>query len=69
MWRINSQLELIARNVSCPTGPGLLACLRTKDGVALQHILWATGAQFQPVIDNITIFQECVEGSFREKRC
>jgi hypothetical protein len=38
----------------------MLDCLRTKDGLVLQKALWATGAQFQPVIDNITIFGECV---------
>jgi hypothetical protein len=58
MWPINQQIEIIARNVSCPTGPGLLDCLRTKDGLELKNVLLATGAQFQPVTDNITIFME-----------
>jgi hypothetical protein len=58
MWPIDQQLGIIAQNLSCPTGPGLLDCLRTKDGFELKAVLLATGAQFQPVTDNITIFYE-----------
>lgn len=62
MWPINSQLDLVAVNISCPTEgqPGQLQCLRSKSGVELQKVLLDTGAQFQPVTDNITIFKESV---------
>ncbi|KAG5651894.1 hypothetical protein H0H81_007051, partial [Sphagnurus paluster] len=60
MWPINSQIEKIAANLSCPIGPGLLDCLRTKSGLELKQTLLATGAQFQPVTDNITIWKDYV---------
>lgn len=60
-WELGSQLEVISQNQSCPTGKGQLDCLRTKDGFALQAILLSSGNQFQPVIDNITIFKDYVK--------
>jgi hypothetical protein len=66
MWPLNQQIEIIAKNVSCPTGHGLLDCLRTKDGLELQRVLLATGAQFQPVTDNITIFPGASRVTFCE---
>lgn len=60
-WELGNQLEAISRNQSCPTGKGQLECLRTKSGTALQAVLLATGNQFQPVIDNITIFKDYVK--------
>ena len=48
-------------NQSCPTGKGQLDCLRTKDGFSLQKILLSSGNQFQPVIDNITVFKDYVK--------
>jgi hypothetical protein len=64
MWPLNQQIEIIAKNVSCPTGHGLLDCLRKKDGLELQRVLLATGAQFQPVTDNITIFPGASRAAF-----
>jgi hypothetical protein len=62
MWPLNQQLDLVAANLSgspCPTaGRGQLDCLRTKTGEELKTALLATGAQFQPVTDNRTIFKE-----------
>lgn len=58
MWPLNDQISKIASNMSCPTGPGLLDCLRTKSATDLQTVLLTTGTQFQPVTDNITIFKE-----------
>lgn len=58
MWPLNDQISQIAANLSCPTGHGELACLRGKSGLELQRVLLATGTQFQPVIDNVTIFKE-----------
>jgi hypothetical protein len=64
MWPLNQQIEIVARNVSCPTGHGMLDCLRTKDAFELKRAVIATGAQFQPVTDNITIFQGgCLESA------
>ncbi|KAL6306974.1 Alpha/Beta hydrolase protein [Sparassis latifolia] len=60
MWELGNQLIPISQNLSCTTGPGQLDCLRTKDAFAIQAILWSSGAQFQPVIDNITVFQDYV---------
>ncbi|KZT40310.1 alpha/beta-hydrolase [Sistotremastrum suecicum HHB10207 ss-3] len=60
-WELGNQLEAISKNQSCPTGKGQLACLRTKSGTALQAVLLAIGNQFQPVIDNITIFKDYVK--------
>jgi hypothetical protein len=60
MWPIDQQLGLIASNVSCPTGKGMLDCLRGKPVLQLQSVLLSTNAQFQPVTDNRTIFYECV---------
>lgn len=59
MWPLNSQLNLISSNLSCTEGPGQLDCLRTKSSEELKTALLFTGAQFQPVTDNITIFKEC----------
>lgn len=58
MWPLNDQISKIASNMSCPIGPGLLDCLRTKSATDLQTVLLTTGTQFQPVTDNITIFKE-----------
>ncbi|TCD67432.1 hypothetical protein EIP91_012404 [Steccherinum ochraceum] len=60
MWGLNNQISKIAQNFSCPTGRGLLDCLRKQSGVDLQKVLLATGTQFQPVTDNVTIFKEQV---------
>ncbi|KAH7925326.1 alpha/beta-hydrolase [Leucogyrophana mollusca] len=60
MWPLGQQLDIIAQNQSCPTGVGQLDCLRTKDAFALQAVLIDSGAQFQPVIDNITVFSDPV---------
>ena len=59
-WQSDSQLSAIANNFSCPTGQGMIGCLREKDGNALRRVLLDTGVQFQPVIDNITIFKDYV---------
>ncbi|KAK7032125.1 hypothetical protein VNI00_013299 [Paramarasmius palmivorus] len=61
MWEMNSQLVLVATNLSCPTTHGTLACLRKKSGFEVQKALLGTGAQFQPVTDNITIFKDYVK--------
>lgn len=58
MWPLNDQISKISKNMSCPTGHGQLECLRSKSGVELQQVLLATGTQFQPVTDNITIFKK-----------
>lgn len=58
MWPLNDQISKIASNMSCTTGRGLLDCLRKKSAIDLQTVLLATGTQFQPVTDNITIFKE-----------
>ena len=60
-WQVGNQLEAISRNLSCPTEAGQLECLRTKSGTALQEILLSSGNQFQPVIDNITVFKDYVK--------
>ncbi|TFK68472.1 carboxylesterase [Pluteus cervinus] len=60
MWPENQQIELIAKNLTCPTGNGLLDCLRRKSGTDLREALLSTGAQFQPVTDNITIWKDYV---------
>lgn len=60
MWPIGQQIGKIATNLSCPIGLGQLDCLRSKTGLELQQALLATGAQFQPVTDNITIWKEYV---------
>ncbi|KAF8058614.1 carboxylesterase [Lyophyllum atratum] len=60
MWPLNDQIGKIAANMSCPTGRGLLECLRKKSGLELKQTLLATGTQFQPVTDNITIWKDCV---------
>lgn len=60
MWGLNDQISKIAQNFSCPTGRGLLDCLRKESGADLQKVLLATGTQFQPVTDNVTIFKESV---------
>lgn len=62
MWPLNDQISKIASNMSCPTGRGLLNCLRTKSATDLQKVLLATGTQFQPVTDNVTIWKEYVQG-------
>lgn len=63
MWQIDSQLDLISAPLGCPTSSngqfhGQLDCLRTKSVEELQNVLLETGAQFQPVTDNVTIFKE-----------
>ncbi|KAF8883289.1 carboxylesterase [Infundibulicybe gibba] len=60
MWPLNDQISQIATNMSCPMGRGQLDCLRTKSGLELQRTLLATGAQFQPVTDNITVWKDYV---------
>ncbi|KAF5374705.1 hypothetical protein D9615_008966 [Tricholomella constricta] len=55
MWLINDQIGKIAANLGCPTGKGLLQCLRKME---LKETMLATGTQFQPVTDNITIWKE-----------
>ena len=60
MWPQNSQLDLVATNASCPefAGHEQLACLRAKSGDDVRKALLASGAQFQPVTDNVTVFME-----------
>ncbi|KAF8161558.1 carboxylesterase [Crassisporium funariophilum] len=60
MWQLNDQISKIATNMSCPTGHGLLDCLRTKSGTELKQVLLSTGTQFQPVTDNVTVFKDFV---------
>ncbi len=60
MWQLNDQISKVAGNMSCPTGRGLIDCLRSKSAVDLQNVLLATGTQFQPITDNITIWKEFV---------
>ncbi|PPQ71017.1 hypothetical protein CVT24_011933 [Panaeolus cyanescens] len=60
MWQPNDQISKIAANMSCPTGHGLLDCLRKKSGSDLRQTLLATGTQFQPVTDNVTVFKDFV---------
>ncbi|KAL0955512.1 hypothetical protein HGRIS_001751 [Hohenbuehelia grisea] len=61
MWQLNDQIGKIAADLSCPTGRGQLDCLRSKSGLELQRVLLLTGTQFQPVIDNITVFKDYVK--------
>ncbi|KXN86032.1 Para-nitrobenzyl esterase [Leucoagaricus sp. SymC.cos] len=65
MWPINQQISKIASNFSCPLGKGMLNCLRTKSGTALRQVLLDTGAQFQPVTDNVTIWKDYVAQTVR----
>lgn len=59
MWPVDSQLSLLSSKLGCPSGgSGQLDCLRKKDGQELRSVLLETGAQFQPVTDNITIWKE-----------
>ena len=58
MWGLNDQIGKLAANMSWPTGKGLIECLRSKSGVDLQKSLLATGLQFQPITDNITIWKK-----------
>jgi hypothetical protein len=58
MWPINQEISKIAINSSCSLGKDLLDCLRKKTGKELQQVLLDTGARFQPVTDNITIWKE-----------
>ncbi|KAJ8074393.1 hypothetical protein PM082_015293 [Marasmius tenuissimus] len=67
MWELNSQISVIAKNLSCPTGRGELSCLRKKPGADLRTALLATGAQFQPVTDNVTVFKDFVKQT-KERR-
>ena len=60
MWQLNDQLGKLAANVSCPEVEGSIECLRSKTGAELQTALLATGLQFQPITDNITIWKELV---------
>ncbi|KDQ08356.1 hypothetical protein BOTBODRAFT_569583 [Botryobasidium botryosum FD-172 SS1] len=60
IWPTDSQLALVSANLGCPsTKP--LACLRKKTDVELQKALIASGAQFQPVVDNITVWRDWVQ--------
>ncbi|GLB37994.1 putative carboxylesterase family protein [Lyophyllum shimeji] len=65
MWPLNDQIGKIATNMSCPTGRGLLDCLRKKSGLELKQTLLATGTQFQPVTDNITVWKDYVAQTIR----
>jgi hypothetical protein len=58
MWPIDSQLALFSSKFNCTSGGGLLDCLRKQDGQELRKVLLETGAQFQPVTDNVTIWKE-----------
>ncbi|EIN08033.1 carboxylesterase [Punctularia strigosozonata HHB-11173 SS5] len=60
MWPIDQQLKIIATNVSCTTGKGMLDCLRKTLVLELQSAQISTNAQFQPVTDNRTIFYDYV---------
>jgi hypothetical protein len=60
-WQPNSQLSLISKSLSCPSGIGELGCLRGQSALDLQRVLLDTGTQFQPIIDNITIFKDYVK--------
>ncbi|TEB37904.1 carboxylesterase [Coprinellus micaceus] len=59
MWPIDSQLTLLSSKLGCPTSQ--LDCLRKQDGQELRKVLLETGAQFQPVTDNITIWKDYVQ--------
>jgi hypothetical protein len=64
MWPIDSQLTLLSSKLGCPSPSpsssitSQLDCLRKQDGQELRKVLLETGAQFQPVTDNITIWKE-----------
>jgi len=58
MWVLNDQIAKIAASLTCPTGDGLLDCLREKSGTELRQVLLSTGTQFQPVVDNVTVWKE-----------
>ncbi|RDB20701.1 Para-nitrobenzyl esterase [Hypsizygus marmoreus] len=60
IWPLNDQIGIIAADLSCSTGHGQLDCLRTKSGVELKQALLTTATQFQPVVDNITIWKDYV---------
>lgn len=60
-WEVNDQLNAISQNFFCPTGKGELDCLRKQSATDLQRVLLDTGNQFQPVIDNITVFKDYVK--------
>ncbi|KAG9081402.1 hypothetical protein FRC07_014519, partial [Ceratobasidium sp. 392] len=60
MWPLNEQIAYIARDLKCPTGNGLLDCLRGVSGDVLRQSLLSTKTQFQPVVDNITVFKDAV---------
>ena len=60
MWPLNEQIAYIAKNLSCPTGNGLLGCLRGVSGDVLRQTLLSTKTQFQPVVDNVTVFKDVV---------
>ena len=60
-WKVGNQLQVFSERLSCPTGDGQLDCLREKNGTELQKVLLDSGNQFQPVIDNITIFKDYVK--------
>lgn len=64
MWPLGNQISEISTKLNCTTGHGQLDCLRKKSGADLQAVLLATGNQFQPVTDNITIWKECVSSYF-----
>ncbi|KAF8993009.1 carboxylesterase [Cyathus striatus] len=61
MWQLGDQISVIAANLSCPLGKGQLDCLRKKSGENLQRILLASGTQFQPVTDNVTVWKDYVK--------
>lgn len=60
MWQLNEQIAYIAQNLKCPTGEGILDCLRGVSGDVLQRSLLDTKTQFQPVVDNVTVFKDAV---------
>ncbi|QRV74290.1 Carboxylesterase family [Ceratobasidium sp. AG-Ba] len=60
MWPLNEQIAYIAQDLKCPTGKGLLDCLRRVPGDQLRQSLLNTKTQFQPVVDNVTVFKDAV---------
>jgi carboxylesterase type B len=67
MWPADQQLQIVAQRVNCTTEAAgtsehsMLGCLRTKSGLELKQAVIDTGAQFQPVVDNITVFKDYVK--------
>ena len=60
MWGLNDQFGKLAVNMSCPTVQGSIECMRAKPVEDLQKSLLATGLQFQPITDNITMWKKYV---------